>query len=214
MDIKLIQEKLYTAVIADALDHFGYRQQSPCIDFQAFTVQSKLVGRCKTTLWADMYHEDPDPYALELKAVDECKPGDILIAAAAGSRRSGIWGELLSTAAMNSGCVGALVHGCVRDIAKMKAMGFPVFASGRCVYDSLNRQRVIDLDVAVEMEGVVFQPGDLLMCDEDGVVVIPQEVEEKVLQYALEKVEAENITRAEIKKGMKATQAYQKYGVL
>ena len=51
-----------------------------------------------------MAHPDPRPYELELKAVDSCQPGDVLIAAAGGSMRSGIWGELLSTAALNGGC--------------------------------------------------------------------------------------------------------------
>ena len=68
-----------------------------------------LVGRCKTTLWADMAHPDPKPYELELAAVDACKPDDVLIAVAGGSTRSGIWGELLTTAAHNQGCVGAII---------------------------------------------------------------------------------------------------------
>lgn len=214
MDLTLIKQKLYSAVISDALDHFGYRNQSPGVLFHAYTSKEKLIGRCKTTLWADVYHEDPDPYALELKAVDECKPGDVLIAAASGSKRSGIWGELLSTAAMNSGCVGSLVHGCIRDIAKMRTIRFPVYATGKSIYDSLNRQKVIDIDVPVEINNVVFNSGDIVFCDEDGVVVVPKQVEKEVLRYALEKVEAENITRSAIKNGMKATEAYKKYGIL
>ena len=61
-----------------------------------------------------------------------------------GSMRSGIWGELLSTAARNSGCIGAIVDGAVRDVAKMSAMGFTTFSRGTCLYDSQNRQRVVD----------------------------------------------------------------------
>jgi regulator of RNase E activity RraA len=161
-----------------------------------------------------MFHKDPDPYALELQAVDSCEPGDVLIAAAGGSVRSGIWGELLSTAARNSGCRGAVVHGAVRDIAKMRDMGFPVFATATCIYDSLHRQRVIDLDVPVEIGNVIIHPGNLLFADEDGIVVIPAEVEDEVIEKAMLKVEAENITRDAIKNGMKALMAYNKYGVL
>lgn len=213
-DLKKIKEKLYSAVISDALDSMGYRNQCPRIPFRAYTGVKKLVGRCKNTLWVDMYHEDPKPYELELQAVDTCNPGDVLIAAASGSSRSGIWGELLSTAARNSGCTGALVHGAIRDISKMTKMGFPVFATAKSPYDSLHRQRVVDIDVSVEIDRVRFTPGDLVFCDEDGVVVIPQEVEEEVVEKAFEKVDAENITRDEIKNGMKATEAYKKYGVL
>jgi len=161
-----------------------------------------------------MFHEDPRPYELELKAVDDCQPDDVLIAAAAGSMRSGIWGELLSTAALNQGCVGAIVDGAVRDIKKMHAMQFPVFARGRCIYDSQNRQRVTDIDVPVEIDAVVFSPGDLVIADQDGIVVIPQSVEEEAVRRAWEKVHAENETRDAIKAGMKATAAYEKFGVL
>lgn len=209
-----IESRLYSAVISDALDSLGFRHQSIRADLRPFTGTRKLTGRCKTTLWADMYHQDPDPYALELKAVDECRPGDVLIAAAGGSVRSGIWGELLSTAARNSGCRGAIVHGAVRDIARMREMQFPVFASATCVYDSLHRQRVIDLDIPVEIGGVVIHPGNLIFADEDGLVVVPGDVEMEAMERAMQKVDAENITRDAIKKGMKALAAYQKYGVL
>jgi regulator of RNase E activity RraA len=212
--LETIQNKLYTAVISDALDSLGYHNQSPNIDFRPYTGIETLVGRCKTTLWADMYHPDPKPYELELMAVDGCQPGDILIAAAGGSVRSGICGELLSTAARNRGCKGALVHGAVRDISKMRNMKFPVFATATSVYDSLHRQRVIDVDVPVEIAGVSFAPGALIYCDADGVVVIPLEAEQETIERAMNKVEAENITRDEIERGMKAMDAYQKYGVL
>lgn len=214
LTLDMIRETLYSAVICDALDSLGYRNQSPRVQIQAMTGQSVLVGRCKTTLWADMMHEDPSPYELELIAVDGCKPDDVMIAAAGGSMRSGIWGELLSTAARNSGCIGAIVDGAVRDTTKMTQMGFPCFARGVSPYDSQNRQRVINVDVPVEIEGVTFNPGDLMMIDADGIVVVPQAVEEEALERAWTKVHDENITRDAIKQGMKATEAYAKYGIL
>lgn len=107
-----------------------------------------------------------------------------------------------------------MVHGSVRDIDKMTAMGFPVFATGKNPYDSQNRQKVVDLDVVVEIDGVKFAPGDLVMAERDGIVVIPQQVEAQVLAAALEKVSAENVTRDAIRNGMKAMEAYQKFGVL
>jgi regulator of RNase E activity RraA len=212
--LEMMREVLYSAVVCDALDGLGYGNQSPRVQLRPQTGCAKLVGRCRTTLWADMAHVDPRPYDLELQAVDGCKADDVLIAAAGGSMRSGIWGELLSTAARNSGCVGAIIDGAVRDVAKMTAMGFSVFARGTCVYDSQNRQRVIDIDVPVEIDGVRFCPGDLVIADVDGVVVVPQAVEIKAIGRAWEKVHAENITRDAIKAGMKAVAAYQKYGVL
>ena len=151
---------------------------------------------------------------MELKAVDDCQVDDVLIAASGGSLKSGIWGELLSTAAKNSGCVGAIVDGAVRDVEKMRAMQFPVFARGTSVYDSQDRQRVIAIDTDVQIDGVTFSAGDMVFADEDGVVVVPQAVEAAAIAAAWSKVHAENVTRDAIRDGMKATDAYKKYGVL
>ena len=213
--IDQLRSQLYSAVVADALDQLGLRNQSPRVALSPHTGGDKvLLGRCKTTLWADMSHVDPQPYALELQAVDECRPDDVLIAAAGGSMRSGIWGELLTTAAKNTGCVGAIIDGAIRDVHKIADMNFPVYARGRCVYDSLNRQRVIDIDVPVEIDGVTFSPGDLVIADSDGIVVIPQAAEAEALRLALAKVEGENTVRDAIRGGLKATAAFKKYGIL
>lgn len=212
--LSMMRDALYSAVVSDALDGLGYPHQSPRLQLPSWTSSGLLVGRCKTTLWVDMAHPDPRPYELELQAVDSCRPDDVLIAAAGGSMRSGIWGELLTTAARNTGCVGAVIDGAVRDVAKIRPMGFPVFARGVCVYDSLNRQRVVDVDVPVELDGVRFCPGDLVFADEDGVVVVPQAVEREAIRRAWEKVHAENAVRDAIRGGLKATAAFQKYGVL
>jgi 4-hydroxy-4-methyl-2-oxoglutarate aldolase len=212
--LAMMRESLYSAVVSDALDGLGYKHQSPRLQLTPFTSTRFLVGRCKTTLWVDMAHVDPKPYDLELQAVDDCQPDDVLIAAAGGSMRSGIWGELLTTAAQNRGCVGAIIDGAIRDVGKIRAMDFPVFARGTCIYDSLNRQRVVDVDIPVEMAGVAFHSGDLVFADEDGVVVVPQIVEQEAIRRAWDKVHAENIVRDSIRDGLKAAEAFAKYGVL
>ncbi|QDU30303.1 4-hydroxy-4-methyl-2-oxoglutarate aldolase [Anatilimnocola aggregata] len=212
--LALMRQVFYSAVVCDALDAMGYPHQSPRVQLKPLTTTGVLIGRCKTTLWADMAHPDPQPYDLELKAVDTCQPDDVLIAAAGGSMRSGLWGELLSTAARRSGCVGTIVDGAVRDVNKMSAMGFPIWARGTCLYDSKDRNRVIDIDVPVEIDGVRFSPGDLVVADIDGIVVVPREIEDKVVQYAWNKVNDENVVRQAIADGMTATAAFQKYGVL
>lgn len=212
--LDMMRESLYSAVVADAVDGLGFRHQSPRLAFAPVTGINKIVGRCKTTLWIDFAHDDPNTYDLELKAVDSCRPDDVIIAAAGGSLRSAIWGELLSTAASRAGCVGAIVDGAVRDIDKMEQMRFPVFARGTSVYDSMNRQKVVDADVPVEIGGVRFSPGDLVIADRDGVVVVPREVEDKVIQRAWKKVHEENHVRDEIRNGMKAYDAWKRYGVL
>lgn len=213
-ELQELREVLYAAVVADALDSLGFRNQSPRIQFPIQTSNRVLIGRCRTTLWTDMFHPDPNPYELELKAVDSCEPDDVLICAAGGSNQSGIWGELLTTAARNRGCVGAVVDGAVRDTRQIRSMEFPVFARGTCVLDSQDRQCVIDMDVRVEIDGVGIEPGDLVVADCDGVVIVPAAVEADTLNAAWQKVYAENVTRDAIRGGMKATDAYARFGVL
>jgi 4-hydroxy-4-methyl-2-oxoglutarate aldolase len=212
--LPMMRQAFTSAVVADALDAEGYTHQSPRFALKPLTVNGVLIGRCKTTLWAEIDHPDPKPYELELRAVDSCQPDDVLIAAANGSLRSGIWGELLSTAARNTGCFGVIIDGAVRDVRQMRAMGFPCFARATIVYDSKDRQRVIDLDIPVVIDGVHFTPGDLVIADEDGVVLVPTAIESAVVRRAWEKVSAENQVREAIKNGMKATTAFETFGVL
>lgn len=209
-----IHGQLYSAVVSDALDQMGCHGRVVKPGLTAVTVRAPLIGRCRTTLWADLFHPDPEPYAKELLAVDALQPGDVMIAAAHGSMRSGIWGELLTTAARNRGCVGAVVDGAVRDVAKMRDYDFPVYARGTCPLDSQHRQRVCDFDVPVEVLGVLVRPGDLVLADEDGIVFVPANIEADVLEVALKKVHEENRVREAIRAGMLATEAYRQFGVL
>jgi len=212
--LAMMRTSLYSAVVCDALDSVGLRNQSPRVPLVPYSGEPLLVGRCVTTLWADQYHEVANPYELELRAVDSCQADDVMICGANGSLHSALWGELLSTAAQNAGCIGAIVDGAVRDIAKTRKMNFPVFARGASPYDSQNRQRVIDFGVPIEIAGVRFCQGDLIFADLDGIVVVPRAAEAEVIQRAWDKAHKENQVRDAIRAGMPATSAYEKFGIL
>jgi regulator of RNase E activity RraA len=214
LDFSALRRQLYAAVVADVLDALGHRSQTVDVPLRRFSGSGVLVGRAKTTLWEEVFDLDPRPYELELRAVDECRADQVIVAAADGSMRSGVWGELLSTAAGNRGCAGAIVDGAVRDVAKMNELGFCVFARATCPRDSLHRQRVTAVDVRVEIGGVAIEPDDLVVVDDDGLVVVPREIEREALARALEKVSAENRVRDEIRAGAAAGEVFRKYGVL
>ena len=72
--LDMMRESLYAAVVCDVLDAAGYPHQSPRVQLKPLTGSGVLVGRCKTTLWADMAHPDPQPYELELAAVVKSSP--------------------------------------------------------------------------------------------------------------------------------------------
>ena len=114
----------------------------------------------------------------------------------------------------DAGCVGTIVHGTVRDVPQTTQLGFGVFALGTSPYDSMNRQKVVAVDIPVEIDGVCFHPGDLVLADVDGVVVVPREVEQQTIERALVKVSKENEILQAIQGGLKATEAWKRYGVL
>ena len=215
ISLAMMREVLSVPLLCDALDAFGYNRQSPRLPIVSVTMpECTLIGRAKTMLWADMAHPDPEPYKLELAAVDSCRPDDVLVCAASGSNRSGIWGELLTTASRNTGCVGVIVDGAVRDVSKMTAMNFPVFARGMNPYDSRDRQRVIDMDITIELDGIQICPGDLIAADRDGIVIVPRCIEADVVLAAWNKAHAENEVRDAIRAGMSAAKAFETFGVL
>jgi 4-hydroxy-4-methyl-2-oxoglutarate aldolase len=130
------------------------------------------------------------------------------------STRTCLWGELLSTASVARGATGAVIDGYTRDVRQIRDMQFPVFSTGMYPVDSAGRSMVIDYDCPVSCGNVIVHPGDIVFGDVDGVVVIPAQAAQEVIRRALEKVEGENITRDELRKGATLREVYDKYGVL
>ena len=93
-------------------------------------------------------------------------------------------------------------------------MQFPVFCRGIHPTDSLGRIDVVARNVPIVCGDVTVQPGDLILGDHDGIVVLPQAVAEQALQAAEEKVRGENLVRQKLAEGMSANEAFQRYGVL
>jgi regulator of RNase E activity RraA len=214
MDFDEMSERLYTAVISDILDSMGLSHQSPNIELGSMTGYSLLMGYAKTLSWVDCPDPTQETYEHMIAAVDSVKPGEVVVSAASGSNRSALWGELLSTATRMRGGRGAIVDGAVRDIAQMRSMDFPCFALHRTPKDSAGRQMVDAFDVSIELGDVTVNPGDLVIIDVDGMIVIPSSMAEKVIQKALEKVEKEDTTRDELLKGRLLRDVYDEYGVL
>jgi regulator of RNase E activity RraA len=132
----------------------------------------------------------------------------------AGSIQNAPWGELLSTAAKARGARGAVIDGLVRDVRKIEAVGFPVFARGIKPVDSKGRGTIIDYNVPIECAGARVAPGDLIVADYDGVIAVPAEVLPNVIQLATAKVDKENGSRAELMSGAYLRDVFAKYGVL
>lgn len=209
--IEIVRQELFTAVIGDVLDALGYHRQFLPPDIVPLKREMMLVGRAMPVLEADAY-DGSQPFGKMFEALDDLKVGEIYVATG-GSQTYSLWGELMATAARNQGAVGAVMHGYLRDTLAILEMDFPVFAIGSYAQDQRVRGRVIDYRCALEIGGVRINPGDLMVGDLDGVLVIPQEVEAEVVEKALAKARTENELKNALLAGMSATEAFAKFGL-
>ncbi len=208
------ESTLYTAVVSDALDDLGFRDQAMAEHLRPVGSAVKFAGWARTIACIDTYHLDEDPYGMEIAAIDSILPGEAVVVSTGGSRRNAPWGELLSTAAIARGARGAIVDGLVRDVGRIQGLGFPLFAAGMKPVDSKGRGRVVAYNVPVQCGGVLVTPGDLVFADLDGIVTIPAAMVDEVLRLATDKVSRENHSRDELKQGAYLRSVYDKYGVL
>ncbi len=196
-----IERNIYTAVLSDALDELGFRDRAMREELRPLSPDMTMVGWARTIACMDVHHIPEEPYATEIEAVDSILPGEIVVVATGRSKRNAPWGELLSTASLARGARGAVVDGLTRDVKKILALGFPVFAAGIKPVDSKGRGLVMDYNIPVECGGVLVHPGDLVVADYDGVIVVPSAVVEDAVRIATAKVAKENDSRKELMDG-------------
>jgi 4-hydroxy-4-methyl-2-oxoglutarate aldolase len=129
-------------------------------------------------------------------AVANAKPGAIIVATVGGFLLAGAWGEILTEAALACGVAGLVIDGAVRDIDAIEALRFPVFSRGLAI-GSCTKERPGKLDVPIQLGGAAVRPGDLVVGNADGLVVVEQGRIEEVYQAAVErrKRESEIITK-------------------
>lgn len=175
-----------------------------------------LFGWARIGLYRDVYEvpTDRNPYELEIKLVDDLKPGDVAVLACGASGRIAPWGGLLTTAARARGAAGCLTDGQVRDTRATRKMGFPVFHGGISPLDSKGRGEIIEIDIAVEIAGVRVAPGDLVFGDADGVVIIPHAIAHEVFAKATEKLAGERDTEAALARGETLASVFARHGIL
>jgi 4-hydroxy-4-methyl-2-oxoglutarate aldolase len=215
---EFVQQDLYVAAVCDILDELGYRQQAMHQRLRPLLPDVKhcgFVGRARTVRWMETdYVREDDPYGLEIDLMDSLEAGDVVVHSTDSGGTNAPWGELMSTVAKRNGAVGCVCDSQIRDCVKIIALGFPVYYAGIRPLDSKGRGMVMAYDVPIRCGEVLVRPGELIMADYDGIVVVPPEVEKTVLLKAREKVGKENLTRQELSEGKTLREVYNKYGVL
>lgn len=218
----LAHKELYTAVISDIMDKMHYTHQYLPPQIRPLRDDMFVIGRAMTVLETDVIENDTKignnpvlqkSFGMMLEALDDLKENEIYICSGS-SPKYALWGELMSARAIQCKAAGAVVNGYSRDTNGILDLNFPCFSYGSYAQDQAPRGKVIDFRVPIEIEGVKINDGDIIVGDIDGVCVVPKEIETEVFIGALEKARGERIVLEKIKEGMKARDAFDKYGIM
>ncbi|HEY9281420.1 MAG TPA: RraA family protein [Eoetvoesiella sp.] len=214
-DIRTRFLEIDTSNVGDVLDELGYPDQGLASDFVMQTAGGPIAG------WAYTIRGQMTPYPLggdaeKMTACAGLSNGDISVWSGDGE---GIcyFGELIAIGMKERGSVGAIADGGIRDTRWIDAQSFPVMARFRTPVQSISRWKVNAWQVPVFLRGatsswVTVNPGDFILGDSDGGIVIPQAVVKVVLEQAEALTQKEQAIRKDLEKGMSLAEALKQYG--
>jgi 4-hydroxy-4-methyl-2-oxoglutarate aldolase len=205
-----------TSNVADVLDQIGAPDQGLSAEFRPFPATCGKLAGWAYTIRGQMAPYDGTGDSAKMEACQGIDANEISVWSGDGD---GIcyFGELIALGMKERGCVGALVDGGIRDVRWIGEHRFPVYARYRTAVQSIGRWRVTGRQEPVYLRGatterIVVNPGDFILCDEDGGIVVPKVRIVEVLEAAEELTRKEILIRREIGKGMTLQQALDKYG--
>ena len=193
--------KLDTSTISDALDKAGLIGQ--CFGIKAIIPQWKIAGRAFTVKYGpvDVNKGTVGDY------IDDVKPGDVIVLDNQGRLDCTVWGDILTGVAKRRGIMGTVIDGVCRDTNRSLELDYPVFSANRYMRTGKDRVQVDSVGGPVSLAHVRVRPGDIIVGDADGVVVIPQELETKILAIAQEIEASEDRIREAVEQGMRLDEA-------
>jgi 4-hydroxy-4-methyl-2-oxoglutarate aldolase len=201
--------KVDSCAVSDALDSlalkgatWGVRPQWPC---------PRIVGRAMTMKIKPVGLEQPTQH-LGTPAIEAAKPGDIIVIDNAGRPDISTWGGLLSLSAKLKGLSGVVIDGACRDIDEARDLGFAVYSRGVVPMTARGRVMQESFNQEVQFAGVQVRPGDLVIADGSGVVIIPKEKEQQVVEAAEGVFQKEAEMAAGIRKGFSGMEMLEKLG--
>jgi 4-hydroxy-4-methyl-2-oxoglutarate aldolase len=204
--------KLYTGIVADTLDKKGYRNQVLPYDITPITIVNRVAGFAFTGQGSPCDDPKSDDTQMRLDMLETITPHSISVWACGGHAGSAHWGEIMSKASRQQGCQGAVIDGGVRDVDFINRMKFPVFARFKSSASSIGRWEIREYQVPIKIGDTPIFPGDFILGDTDGVVVIPKDLIREILSEAEALFLRERDMRRELRKGASIKKAYKKYG--
>lgn len=201
-------EKLSTTNVSDALDKAGIR--GAVIGIRPVFGMPKLVGLA-VTIKITAAGMTRSKHHLGIEAIASTQKGDVIAIDNRGDIQNNCWGEILSCAAKMKGASGVVVDGAARDVDECEDMGFPVFARGVVPITARGRIMQEDFNCVIRLGDVQVRPGDVVVGDINGVVVIPPEKIEEVLVEAEKIMEKEENMKRDILAGLDIMEVEKKY---
>jgi regulator of RNase E activity RraA len=204
---------LYTGALTDVLDQNGYLQQTLPAELVPLRPGTRLAGPVYPVLGRPHPGHDYDrSIRLVLEMLGAVPPGHVAVYQT-NDRSSAHFGELSATSLASRGCAGAVIDGGTRDAEYILREGFPVFSRYVTPQDCVPRWELLAHgDVRIVIGGVQVAPGDWIVGDVDGLVVVPGPLVETALAEAEAKVATENEIRDSVREGMLPLAAYERYG--
>jgi regulator of RNase E activity RraA len=142
-----------------------------------------------------------DPDHPQRKAVETAPPGSVLVQDCRGDRTVASTGSILTTRLLKRGVAGMVSDGCVRDSGTIGEIGLPIFCAGASAPLNLARHHAVDLNVPIACGGVAVYPGDIVVGDVDGVVIVPRHLAEEVAKDAAEQEVMEEFILGRVEEG-------------
>ncbi|MGB9812126.1 MAG: 4-carboxy-4-hydroxy-2-oxoadipate aldolase/oxaloacetate decarboxylase [Thermovenabulum sp.] len=139
------------------------------------------------------------------KALEIAKEGDVIVATTNEAYEYGYWGGLMTVSAMARKIGGLAIDGCIRDSAEIIEMGFPVFCRGFAIRGTSKNSLGL-INYPVVFGGIIVEPGDLILGDDDGIVAVKREECEEVLKKALKRVEDEEKKKVALSSGISSVE--------
>ena len=208
-----------TAVIADVFDKMGHLP--PVLDSTLVPIPGpgiRFAGPAYT-ITGESHRWSGKGDRTKLAAIDAMAPGVVPVWAGNDIRGVCCFGDLLSEAMKARGCAGVVVDGGVRDLAHLRTLDLPMMVRYRTPAQAIGRWRVTDSQVVLRLRGaledwVEVRPGDIVVADDDGVIILPDELVSRIEAQVLEWAEKDSRARKDIRTGTPLLEALDKYGHL
>lgn len=215
LDLDQLSKETYAAVFSDVCDAAGLRQQTLEPGAKLLAGPSGvLIGWARTAVSRPLTDIPDRPYGGEIDFIDSLNVGDVVVLDCS-RKPAAAWGELFSTASVGRGARGAIVDGLIRDKRLIDNLDrFPVFGRGLRPTDSLGRVAIAEYDIPVCVFGLTVYPGDLVVCDSDGSIIVPRDYAYEIIEKAREKALTENSARELLLNGGLLRDVWEKYRVL